>query len=268
MKKWVIIFLALAVFILPIGALAGNYVNWKGGFWISYPKNWEKVDYRIVDAIFSPSDASSDAYNYEAVFAPISSQYLDDAYVVIAFDSTGELGKHEADSLLQDISDSYKKDIYKSRVVDKMSDLLPGQPRLNLKEKSITVISEMAFTPEAMMKLLMHMKLNDAGLVTLYCYSPDSAFEDNKPIFDSVIASLSFDNLKEAQAQEELKFTEVGNTENLNESSSEATEEQAAEPVTRFKNWMLAGVLVIISFGLIWNFVIAPRVKKSKEKSD
>ncbi|MEE9443417.1 MAG: hypothetical protein V3V99_12200 [candidate division Zixibacteria bacterium] len=268
LKIRVIIFLLLIVLILAAGVYAGNYVNWNGGFWLNFPDDWEKVDYRIVDRIFLPTDSTSGTYNYEAVFAPKTSPYLDDAYVVIAFDSIGTLSKQEADSLLKDISNTYKQDIYKSRVVDQMSDLIPGQPRLDLNDKSITVISEMAYRPEAMKKLMMHMKLNDIGMVTLYCYSPDSTFESDKAIFDSVIASLSFENLKEAAAQEELKFTDVGKYDSLDNPSSSLSEEEAAEPVMRFKNWMLAGVIVIIAIGLIWNFVILPRRKKSKEDSD
>lgn len=268
LKFRVIVFFALIVLAFAAGAPAENYVNWKGGFWLTFPDDWEKVDYRIVDRIFAPSDTSSAAYNYEVVYAPESSPYLDDAYIVVAFDSTGELSEQEADSLLNDISNSYRQDIYKSEAVDYMSDLIPGRPRVDLQNNSITVISEMAYRPEAMIKLLMYMKLNKVGMITFYCYSPDSTFEKDRPIFDSVIASLSFENLKDAAAQEELQFTNVGNSDNPDNSSSFISEEEAAGPIIQFKNWILGIVIVIIVFGLIWNFVVLPRRKKSNENSE
>ncbi len=263
MKKLVLpIFVISIVLILSTGIMAENYVNWKAGFWLSFPDSWSKVDYKLADRIFSYSDTSRHIFFYEAVFAPTKDKYLNDAYIVITFDSTGELSKKEADSLINDIASSYAEQVYGSRVVQRMSDLVPGRPQVSLKDHTISVMIDMAYSPESKMKNWNFMKLSKTGLINLYCYSPDSSFNRNMPVFEEIVKSLSFDNLRDAAGDQELKFTDIGASIGDNKSIISEAEKEAAEPVNKFKNWILIAVVLIIAFGLIWNFIIQPRIKK------
>jgi hypothetical protein len=270
----------VSILVILIGLIAAasdlsaeNYVNWRGGFWLEIPENWEKVDYRLVDAFLSMTDTSLDVFKYEAVFAPSESEmFAADAYLVITFDSTGQLSKAESDSVLESIGESYSTAVYDAPIVELMSDLVPGKPKMNRAEKTVSILYDMAYRPEAMKRLWLYMKLNDRGLISLYFYSPDSTFESNKPIFDQIVTSLSFENLKQAAEGGKAVFTEVGG-ENLDdpEMSSGRTGEAetgSVEGISKIKNILLIAVIIIIVFGLIWNFLIAPKMKKKKTQSD
>jgi hypothetical protein len=268
MKKiWCLIFLLMTLSMMVSNAAADNYVNWRGGFWFEIPKGWEKVDYRMVDAFLSMTDTSRDVYNYEAVFAPESSMvFAEEAYLVVTFDSTGPMTQKQSDSVLQNIAESYSTDVFDAPIVQLMSDLTPGQPKMNRAERTVSILSEMAYRPEAMKKLWLYMKLNDRGLISLYFYSPDSSYQANKPIFDKVLKSLSFKNLKEAAAQENVVFTGVGG-DSLGRPEAPAGETGAEGAgakggISSIRNILLYAVVIIVVFGLLWNFVIGPRLKK------
>jgi len=258
---------------LPAHSTAENYVNWKGGFWLTIPEGWDKVDYRIVDRFLAMTDTSRDIFNYEVVLAPEASRvFAEDAYLVVTFDSTGKLSSAEADSVLEGIAESYASSVDDAPIVQLMSDLIPGQPRINREEKAISVLSEMAYRPEAMKKLWLYMKLNDRGLISLYFYSPDSTYTQNKPVFDRIVESLSFENLKEAAGSEKATFTDIGG-DDLNDPEIESgtgisKENGKTEEGGSMKNVLLIAVVIIIVFGLIWNFVIAPRTRKKTTQSD
>jgi hypothetical protein len=248
---------------------ADNYVNWRGSFWLEIPEGWEKVDYRLVDVFLSMTDTSRDVFNYEAVFAPsASTMFAEDAYMVVTFDSTGKLSQAASDSVLTSIIESYSTAVYDAPIVELMSDLVPGKPKMNRAEKTVSVLYDMAYRPDAMKKLWLYMKLSDHGLISLYLYSPDSTYVSNKPVFDQVINSLSFENLKQAARQEKAVFTEIGGgdmTDPEVTAGRDKTEEVGSvEGISNIKNILLISVIIIIVFGLIWNFVIAPKMRKKK----
>ena len=257
-----VMFVALAIMfslLLTMGASAENYVNWRGGFWIAIPDGWEKVDYRLADQYLSLMDTSNSIFNYEAIFAPKTSEpFVADAYIVITFDSTGELSPQRADSLLTTIAGEYSKQIYEAPIVQLMSDLTPGQPKINREEKSISVLSEMAYRPENKRLLWLFMRLNDRGMISLYCYCPQKTFDQNKPLFDGIIKSLSFQGLKEAAGEEKAAFTQVKG----NETPTATTGGGAPSGListTLVIVLIVAGVGVLV---LVWFFVIRPRLNK------
>lgn len=239
---------------------AENFVNWRGGFWFSVPEGWDKVNYRTVDRFLAYTDTTREVFNYEAVFAPETSRiFAEDAYLVVTFDSTGEMSKREADSVLRGIASSYSTDVYDAPLVQLMTDLIPGKPKINLSERSVSVLTEMAYRQDAMKKLWLYMQLNDHGLISLYLYSPDSTFERNKKVFDDIVGSLSFDDLKGAAVQEEFTFTEVAGGDGEASSAVDFDDDEGF-----LKSKILYALIVIVVFGLLWNFIIAPRIKKKQ----
>jgi len=256
--------------LLLLGAVgpagAANYVNWKAGFWFTIPEGWDKVDYRVVDRYLSMTDTSRDIYGYEAVYAPAASAlFMEDAYLVVTFDSTGPLSLASTDSLLNGIAKSYGKEVFNAPIVSRMTDLIPGQPVVDRAAKEVSVLTEMAFRPEAKRKLWLFMRLNDAGLISLYFYSPDSTFARNKPTFEKIIKSLSFENLRQAAGNEQVTFTEVrGNngkrpkTESSDSVDASAGATSSGGGTTRI---VMYAVIVVIVLALAAVF-IGPRLKK------
>jgi len=256
----------MVVLLLAVSAAAPeakNYVNWKGGFWLEFPDDWEKIDYRVVDRYLAASDTSRDIFNYEAVFAPLSPGYfIEDAYLVITFDSTGELNSKQIDSVLTAIAESYSTSIQEAPIVRYMSDLIPGRPQIDRDRKAVMVLSEMAYQPEAMKKLWLYMQINDVGLISLYFYSQDSTFERNRPVFESIVESLSFENLNEA-SQQELVFTDVtGGGEGSEFDSETGSDENGGVGIVPY----LALILIVLY--LLWRFAVAPRLRKNKNRPE
>jgi hypothetical protein len=131
-----------------------------------------------------------------------------DAYIVITFDSVGALTPEQAAAKLDSIAAVYSRQIYEAPVVQLMSDLVPGKPLVNHAERVMSVLTEMAYTPENKRLLWLYMRCNASGMISLYCYSRELTYQTNKPIFDAIINSLSFEDLQEAGRQN-LVFTEV-----------------------------------------------------------
>lgn len=257
-NKLILILVMVALVLSGSMASAENYVNFKGGFYFEIPEGWDNVDYMVVDYFLSYSDTSAEVFNYEVVYAPtLSETYLEQAYVVVTFDSIGNLSKAESDSILKAIARNYSHEVFDGPIVQFMSDLIPGKPQVNLEQKAVSVMVEMAQQPGAKKQLWQYMQLNDIGLVSLYFYAPDSLFEANKPIFDAIVNSLSFENLRQAASGESAVFTEIGRE---TESDDDAT---GGEDST-FGSWSMPQILVIVVaviviFGLIWNFAIRRR---------
>lgn len=248
----------LASLLFITGANAENYVNWRGGFWLQIPDNWGKVDYNIVDQYLAMTDTSNSIFNYEAVFAPKTSDpFVSDAYLVITFDSTGALTPLEADSMLTAIASGYSKQIFEAPIVQLMSDLTPGQPKINREEKSISVLSEMAYRPENKRYLWLFMRLNDRGIAALYFYCPEKTYDQNKPLFDGIIKSLSFQGLKEAAGEEKSTFTQVKGSESPTTKIGGGSSGLGSTTLMI----ILAAVLALVLI-LVWFFIIRPRLNK------
>ncbi len=252
--------LMLGLLFLASSPRADNYVNWKGGFWFALPDNWEQVNYAIVDRYLSMMDTSREVFDYEAVFAPAESRmFAEDAYLVVTFDSLGELTPKQADSVLTTIAKTYSSVIEEAPIVNYMSDLRPGQPQIDRAKKIVTVVSEMAYRPDALRKLWLYMRLNDKGLISLYFYSPDETFKDNMSTFEEIVNSLSFTGLKEA-ASEELTFTDVGAGNPDAGAPAGETGESGSSG-----SWIPYVALGLIVLYLIWRFAIAPRLRKKSD---
>lgn len=259
----------LAVILCLSATAAGkNYVNWKGEFWLTMPDGWDKVDYREVDRILASTDTSSEVFNYEAVLAPtVSRPFTAGPYVVITFEPSGEMNDAQADSLLRNIAASYADDIFEAPAAARLSDLKPGQPRLNTEERTVQVLSEMAFSNSETSKLWLYLKLNHVGLIAFYMYCPESRYDEIEPLFESMINSLAFEGLKDAAGAESVKFTDVRGNETPPRVTGGNDDTVIAEGVTAVKNWIYIGIGVIIIAGLIWYLVIVPRRKKHQEEN-
>lgn len=270
-----LILLTLVVMFLFGGSLsAENYVNWKGGFWLTIPQTWSKVDYRVVDSLLMMSDTSRRAFAYQAVFAPSASKsFVDDAFLVINFDSTGKLAKAESDSLLKAIAQSYSTDVQEAPAINLLTDFVPGKPKINLTERAVSVLNEMTMKSGTVKKLWQYIRFNDVGLITLYFYVPDSTYQKNKPVFDSIVNSMSFDNLKQAAGSDTLKFTDIGGAEDsVTKAASTGQIEKSQIPpahsASPIKKPYLYAVVILIVLALLWFVVISPRIKKNETPSE
>ena len=245
------------------GLSAENYVNWKGGFWLNVPDDWGKVDYKIVDRVLAAYDTSRAVFNYEAVFAPNSSQlFVSGPYMVVIHENTGDLTQRQSDSLLREIASSYASGVLEAPASERLADLTPGKPRLDMEDRSVSVLTELAYRLDNPTKLWLFMKLGGKGLVSLYIYCPDSLFKETKPVFENIVSSLSFDGLKEAAGTEKVTFTDVSGS-GSNTGASAASEGQSNEENSETGSTLIYVIIgAVIVVGII-GFMIVARKKKN-----
>lgn len=250
-------------------APAENYVNWKGGFWFAVPEGWEKVDYMIVDQLLAMTDTSREVYHYEAVFAPATSKlFIDGAYLVVTFDSTGPLTDRASDSILDYYARSYMSELAQAPVTGGTGDLARGRPLIDRARKAVTVLSDVVVDPQTRRMFLLYMRLNRAGLISLYCYGPDSTFSQHRTTFDGIIASLSFENLREAAGSQKVVLTDVGGDKVAAPEGGSGGTPSSGIMGRKLKNTLLGAVIVVIAGALLWILVVAPRMKKDKAKPE
>jgi len=264
MKRCRNILFGLLLMVILIGNVAGeNYVNFKGGFWISVPETWEKINYRIVDRYLMMIDTSRELLNYEAVFAPVESQpFIEDDYLVITFDSIGEVSASDMKSMLDELAE-----LYTSRAqAGGWNETMDSKAQIDYQQYSISVKSHMA-TENMKRRRWVYSRYTGTGVVTLDFYSLDSTFQDKLPVFEEIVGSLSFEGLREA-AQKEIKFSDVGSGDIAEDGESSGwsdADSGAGNTIMTVKNIVIVVVVAVILFGLVWNFMIAPARRKKRK---
>ena len=187
-----------------------NYVSLNGGFYFTFPDDWEQIDYNTVDVFLSRGQVSRDVYNYEAVFAPSSnSPFFDGNYLILTVDTVRDLTKEQKDSILNEFGHSFAKKFKYAPMRDYLVNLKSENPNYDREKQIASVLNEVSQKGELFKKNLLMLKFYEKGVARFFCYSPDSAFDASKTIFEQMINSFSTENIDAAFAPEEVKMTEV-----------------------------------------------------------
>ena len=231
-----------AVLLLMIGSsvvLAENYVSWAGGFYISMPDDWEQIDYQTVDIFLISNQAGRDVLDYDAVFAPSSSiLFFTGNYLILTIDTVGELSQTQTDSILNQMSKTFGRDIKYYPVADFLSDMKSDAPNYDADKKLITVVSDIV-TQGQVTNRLMHMtKLYEKGLAAFYFYSPDSLFDQSKHLFKDIVQSFSTEDIEAAAGHQEVRVADID--------SEEATEGKGDEGSLPVVTYLAPIVLIMI----------------------
>ncbi len=242
----------LLMMVGPSVVLAGNYVSWAGGFYISLPDDWEQIDYQTVDIFLISNQAGSDVLDYDAAFAPSSSTlFFTGNYMILTVDTVGELSQTQIDSVLKQMRKTFGRDIKYYPVADFLSDLKSNAPSYDANEKLVTVVSDIV-QKEQVTKKLMHMtKFYERGLATFYFYSPDSLFDQSKHIFKDIVQSFSTEDIEAAAGHQEVRVADID--------AEETTEDKGDEDSRPIVLYIVPiSILIVI-------IIIAARKKRGKK---
>ncbi len=189
-------------------AAAGTYVSFKGKFYIEYPEDWIQVPYLTADVFLKKSGSDPSSLNYDAVFAPkTSSPFFANDYLMLTVDTLEWLYDFQIDSIVDEMSKTFGKDMQYFPSWDQPTDLQSNSPIYDKKNKIITVINDIVSGDKVVKKNLMVKKFHNKGIANFYFYSPDSTFEKSKLVFQGMVNSFGTENVAQAIPKESGKVS-------------------------------------------------------------
>lgn len=224
MKAIAIALLVVALIVPTVSAR--NYVSLNGGFFVTYPDDWEQLDYVTVDAFLARRGVEAEMFEYDAVLAPsASSPFFAGDYVIITVDTVGELTEHQIDSVLSQMRDDFGAGITFQETDEFMVDITPDKPCYDKTTKTFAVLNEIQHGEDVTKQNLVMMKFYEKGIVSFFFYSPDSLFKTSTQTFQDIVTSFNTENIEAALPSEELKVADIKTDEsgNLEPESSRTT---------------------------------------------
>jgi hypothetical protein len=211
LKSRRILVLTVAIFLVTLAGLqAATYVSLNGEFYITYPDDWEQIDFNTVDLFLSRSNAEASMFDYDAVLAPsASSPFFSGEYLILTVEKAGELSATQVDSVLDIFSNTFTSGITYVTSENLTADLESDVPRYDPTSKVVSVLNDIYQGQEAVKKNLVMMKFYNQGIATFYFYSTDSLFETSRKTFEAMVASFSTDNIESVLPREEVKVADI-----------------------------------------------------------
>ena len=243
-KKNIVITLCL---LLIFGVVsAKNYVSLSGRFYVDMPEEWDKVDFKIVDEYLQRNKVGLEGFYYDAVFAPKSNEpFYHGNYLIITYEIKNELNNDQIDSVLNEISRVFGNDVKYFPAADYLTNLSSNTPVYDKNQKVVYVINDVTQKSESFKKNLLFYKFYHRGIAKFYFYSPDSLFQESKPIFEKIVSSFSSENIEEALPKEDVKVADIDTPKEDDSSNS---------------SWIAIFIALIV-------VVIAVARKKKKQRS-
>lgn len=202
--------MTLLLALMAGGLQAATYVSLNGEFYITYPDDWEQIDFNTVDLFLRRSSAEPFMFDYDAVLAPsASSPFFSGDYVILTVDKSGKLTSAQIDSVLEILSSTFTAGITYTSSENLTADIESDVPRYDRERKIVSVLNDIYQGQEAVKKNLMLMRFYDKGIATFYCYSTDSLFESSRQVFENMVASLSSENIEQIIPREQVKVADI-----------------------------------------------------------
>ncbi len=255
---WLALTILIAGFLTPRQANAEKtFVSLKGGFYVTYPDSWRKVDFNEVDMYLLVNQADSAMYDYEAVLSARDGHpFYRGSYMIITLDSLGQMSAKQVDSVLESLGSIFGKGIKYFPVSDFLTDMQSNEPTYDSANKLISVVSEITERQEALKRHLLMKKFFKNGIVNFYCYSPDSLFDSMMTTFKQVALSLGTDDIDAAlERQTQVDMQPVGGEKTVKGGDEVETSEPMADPT-------MILLLIAVAVALATVFVLLKQRKK------
>lgn len=246
------IFLCLVVLTMASAAHAENFVSFNGKFYVTYPAEWKQIDYLTVDAYLHRAGARRNTLDYEAVFAPATSEpWYRDSYLILTVDTVGEFSEKQIDSVLVRFEDSFEKPREIRSTTTLLQGLQAGKIAYDPASRTAAVITSVASPETGDKSILLVMRFYAKGIANYYFYATDSAFTTSLPVVSSIVSSFSTENLDQAIPKETGKIADA-------DKIAKATEPERKVPIWAPTS---GGAIVIIIIAL------AAARRKRKQRS-
>ncbi len=200
---------------------AGQFVSLNGKFQITYPDNWEQLDYRIVDsALFGGRP-----FAYEGAFAPKSSPlFLLGNYLVVTVDTVGPSTQHQIDSMLSSWGATLGA---ATKTYGPAEDFAafwrPVEVSYWPVSRLASVYTETKPIQGQHTRNQLVVKFYDRGTVNFYFYGADTAWTTFQPIIESVVKSFTTENIQSSLSHDQVKVVDAEQLQSRSDGSSAST---------------------------------------------
>ena len=189
---------------------AKTYVTFSGGFYFTYPDDWQQVSYNTVDEYLAKSKAGRPLYNYDAAFAPAASDpFFSNQYLIVFVDTVGQLTDTQIDSVLGKWSATFGNGIKYFPVGDFLADVKSNEPIYDKDRKLFTVVNDIVANSQTIKKNLIMMKFYEKGIASFYFYAPQATFDSNKVVFQQMMDSFGSGDIQQALPKDSVKVADI-----------------------------------------------------------
>jgi hypothetical protein len=203
------LFLALAV-CLAAGVEAKTYASFGNGFYFTYPDDWQQVPYSTIDEYLARGNAGRPLYNYDAAFAPDSSDpFFSGEYLIVYVDTVGQLSDKQIDSTLDKMSETFGTGIKYFPVGDFLTNVKSKEPNYDKDRKLVSVVTDITSNDGSVKKNLIMMKFYDKGIASFYFYAPEKMFDAAKTKFEEMVDSFGSGDIAKALPKESVKVANI-----------------------------------------------------------
>lgn len=191
-------------------ASAKYFISYNGQFYLSYPDSWEQIDYRSVDFFLSQNNADPSLLKYEVVLAPATTRtFYEEPYVLLTFDSTGELIGRTRDSAISVIAAGFASHVDSVAAGDILSKLKADMPLYVSDQHLLLVQTDMHEGRTITRRNLLAVRFTMHGVANFYFYATDSAWTSALPTFVQIAQSLTEGTQPAGAAKETLKVADL-----------------------------------------------------------
>ncbi|MEP0828196.1 MAG: hypothetical protein HRF51_06700 [bacterium] len=253
------VILVVASSLLAVSALAGVFVDWRGGFHVTYPDNWRVVPYSEVSSFLENQGLDVISIDYDAVLAEAESEpFQSGAYVFVALHETGALSNRQIDSVLKSVAEVQFLTISEG-ALDAAASLSKDRLIFDRNRQAAASYSDIktATTDKAYLELR---KFYEKGVAIFLCYAPRERFSSLKPVFFNLLETFSTKNLREMAPQENLKIVDLATRERLASPTTENEPPAAGEGLNKESG--NKSIYIIILAIVLAGIVLVIRLKK------
>ncbi len=204
-----LVFVCVALLIAAT-ASAKNFISYNGQFYLTYPDSWEQIDYRSVDFFLSQNNADPSLLNYEAVLAPATTRtFYEEPYVLLTFDSVGELIGRSRDSAVSAIAAGFANQIDSVSGNEVLSKLKADMPLYVSDQRLLLVQTDMHEGRTITRRNLLAVRFTMHGVANFYFYATDSAWSSALPTFVQIAQSLTEGTQPAGATKETLRVADL-----------------------------------------------------------
>ena len=205
-----VIFSLLLVVLNAVPVSAKNFVSYNGQFYLTYPDSWEQIDYRSVDFFLTQNNADPALLKYEVVLAPSTDRaFYDEPYVMLTFDSVGELIGRSRDSALAAIASGFANHVDSVKSGEVLSRLKADMPLYVSDQRLLLVQTDMHEGRITTRRNLLAVRFTMHGVANFYFYATDSAWSGVLPTFVQIAESLTEGTQPAGVTKETLKVADL-----------------------------------------------------------
>jgi hypothetical protein len=258
-KKWIWMIGILAI--VPAVALGNVFIDWRGGFYVTFPDNWFHVPYNSVNIFLQTQNVDLSQFDYDAVLSlKTDKPFFVGPYIFITMQEVGELSSRQIDSVVKSMAEYYGKPFVEGSL--RKNDIVFHYDQVIYdKETKTAAIASVIRSEYGEKNSLEIRKFFENGIALFLCYSPTDIYTAHKPTFLDIANSLATKDLDKMAPKENLKVVDLSQRK---EAISDETRGGSSPDEQSASDRNLLYIILPIAVILILALVAIRKMKKAK----